>query len=168
MPAVLRPRWRITRPCASARSLINWGERFSQRGQSVLRVVFSVSDCRPCPLREACINTPNVKRPRELRLRRRDEHAALQRARAEQQTDAWKERYKVWAGVEGTMSQAVQRCGLRRSRYGGLAKTSLQYQLTGAAINFARIDAHITQRPRARTSHFTALRPAELILNRAK
>ncbi|MCT9108110.1 IS1182 family transposase [Streptomyces mirabilis] len=156
--------------CPGGRTSTNWGERFSQRGQSVLRVVFSVSDCRPCPLREACINTPNVKRPRELRLRRRDEHAALQRARAEQQTDAWKERYKVRAGVEGTMSQAVQRCGLRRSRYGGLAKTSLQHQLTGAAINLARIDAHITQTPRARTrtSHFASLRPAELILDRAQ
>lgn len=68
------------------------------------------------------------------------------------------------------MSQAVQRCGLRRSRYGGLAKTSLQHQLTGAAINLARIDAHITQTPRARTRtrHFASLRPADLILDRAK
>ncbi|WP_443080674.1 transposase [Streptomyces sp. PTD5-9] len=77
---------------------------------------------------------------------------------------------KVRAGVEGTISQAAQRCGLRRSRYRGPAKTSLQHQLTGAAINLARIDAHILQTPRARTrtSHFAALRPAELILGGAK
>ncbi|WP_274562992.1 hypothetical protein [Streptomyces spiramyceticus] len=39
----------------------------------------------------------------------------------------------------------------------------LQHQLTGAAINLARLDAHLTETPRARTrtSHFAALRPAE-------
>ncbi|MET7936352.1 hypothetical protein [Streptomyces sp. NPDC005322] len=37
------------------------------------------------------------------------------------------------------------------------------HQLTGAAINLARIDAHLTGTPRARTrtSHFAALGPAE-------
>lgn len=81
---------------------------------------------------------------RRLTLQPRAEHEALRQARAEQETDAWKERYKTRAGVEGTISQGVQRCGLRRSRYQGLSKTSLQHQLTGAAINLARIDAHLT------------------------
>ncbi|MGK5496448.1 transposase, partial [Streptomyces sp. URMC 125] len=148
--------------CPGGRTSINCSERLSQRGQSVLRVRFSVRDCRPCSLRDACINSPTG-RNRELRLRHHDEHRALQAARAEQKTDAWKERYKIRAGVEGTVAQAVQRCGLRRSRYRGLAKTSLQHQLTGAAINLARIDAHLTGTPRARTrtSHFARLRPAD-------
>lgn len=67
---------------------------------------------------------------------------ALRQARADQDTQTWKERYKTRAGVEGTITQAAQRCGLRRSRCRGLAKTSLQHQLTGAAINLARLDAH--------------------------
>lgn len=43
------------------------------------------------------------------------------------------------------------------------AWTSLQHQLTGAAINLARIDAHLTGTPRARTrtSHFAARCPAD-------
>ncbi|MEU2889965.1 transposase, partial [Streptomyces albidoflavus] len=71
---------------------------------------------------------------------------------------------------EGTISQGVGRCGLRKSRYRGLAKTSLQHQLTGAAINLARIDAHLTGTPRARTrtSHFAALRPADQTIDGAK
>lgn len=148
--------------CPGGKTSITWSERLSQRGQPVLRVRFSVRDCRPCPLREACINSPTGK-VRELRLRHHDEHHALQAARAEQKSDEWKERYKVRAGVEGTISQAVGRCGLRRSRYRGLTKTSLQHQLTGAAINLARIDAHLTGTPRARTrtSHFARLRPAD-------
>lgn len=40
----------------------------------------------------------------------------------------------------------------------------------GAAINLARIDAHLTGTPRSRTrtSYFAALRPAELMLDGAK
>ncbi|MFE1050495.1 transposase [Streptomyces olivaceus] len=66
------------------------------------------------------------------------------------------------AGVEGTTSQGVRACDLRRSRHRGMAKTSLQHQLTGAAINLIRIDAWLTGTLRARTraSHLTALRPA--------
>ncbi|MEV0742631.1 transposase [Streptomyces sp. NPDC050549] len=59
---------------------------------------------------------------------------------------------------------------LRRSRYRGLTKTSLQHQLTGAALNLARIDAHLTGTPRAhtRTSHFARLRPADQTIDGAK
>ncbi|MFG2882309.1 hypothetical protein ACGFYV_08290, partial [Streptomyces sp. NPDC048297] len=48
--------------------------------------------------------------------------------------------------------------------------TSLQHQLTGAALNLARIDAHLTGTPRARTRtrHFAALRPADQTIDGAK
>ncbi|MFE3887978.1 IS1182 family transposase [Streptomyces lydicus] len=156
--------------CPGGKTSTTWSNRLSQSGQPVLRVTFSVSDCRPCPMRRDCINSPTSTRPRELRLRHHDEHHALHAARAEQQTDAWKGRYKIRAGVEGTIAQATQRCGLRRSRYRGLAKTSLQHQLTASAINLARIDAHLTGTPRARTrtSHFAALRPADQTIDGAK
>ncbi len=147
-----------------------WAERRSQQSLPVIRVRFSPADCRPCPHLRDCVNSPSPRR-RELNLRQgRDEHETVRTARAEQRTEAWKERYKIRAGVEGTISQAVGRCGLRRSRYRGLAKTSLQHQLTGAAINLARIDAHLTGQPRARTrtSHFAALRPADQTIDGAK
>lgn len=150
--------------CPGGHTSRTWSNRLSQQGLPVIRVVFSVSDCRRCPVRAQCLDAP-VSRPRELRLRHHDEHHALRAARAEQQTDQWKDRYQIRAGIEGTISQGVLRCGLRRSRYRGQAKTSLQHQLTGAAINLARIDAHLTKTPRARTrtSHFAALRPAEQV-----
>ncbi|MBP2040168.1 hypothetical protein J2Z77_006019, partial [Streptomyces avidinii] len=46
--------------------------------------------------------------------------------------------------------------------YRGLAKTSLQHFFTAAAMNFARLDAWLTNTPLAptRTSPFAALRPA--------
>ncbi|MFD3689025.1 IS1182 family transposase [Nocardiopsis sp. NPDC058631] len=154
--------------CPDGATSTQWHHRRSQQGLPVIRVRFSPADCRPCPHLRACVNSPKAER-RELNLRHRDEYEAVRTARTEQRTDAWKERYKVRAGVEGAVSQGVGRCGLRRSRYRGLAKTSLQHQLTGAAINLARIDAHLTGVPRARTriSHFAALRPAEQQLDGA-
>ncbi|GAQ77532.1 IS1182 family transposase [Streptomyces turgidiscabies] len=147
--------------CPGGSTSTNWSDRLSQQGLPVIRVRFSKNDCHSCPVRTDCISSPTAPH-RELRLRRYDEHHALRAARAEQQTEGWKERYKIRAGIEGTISQGANRCGLRRSRYKGLAKTSLQHQLTGAALNLARIDAHLTNTPRARTrtSHFAALRPA--------
>ncbi|MFJ8543964.1 IS1182 family transposase [Streptomyces sp. NPDC093586] len=148
--------------CPNGRTSKAWAVHSSQRRMPVIRVAFSVLDCRPCPRRSDCLSTPTAQR-RQLTLRPREEYDTLQQARALQKTDGWKERYKIRAGVEGTIAQGVQRCGLRRSRYRGLAKTSLQHQLTGAAINLARIDAHLTQTPRAHTrvSHFAALLPIE-------
>ncbi|MFD0338899.1 IS1182 family transposase [Streptomyces sp. NPDC127117] len=153
--------------CPGGKTATCWNPDRSPEGTPVIRVRFKGGDCRPCSVREQC-TTSSV--GRRLTLRPRAEHEALRQARADQGTDTWKERYKTRAGVEGTISQGVQRCGLRRSRYHGLAKTALQHQLTGAAINLARLDAHLTETPRARTrtSHFAALRPAEPQLNGPK
>ncbi|MFI5635740.1 IS1182 family transposase [Streptomyces sp. NPDC051664] len=146
--------------CPNGATSTLWSLRSSQQQLPVIRVMFGQADCRPCPALRDCVSSPAAKR-RQLTLRQHDEHQALQQTRALQQTDGWKDRYKIRAGVEGSISQGVGRCGLRRSRYQGLAKTRLQHQLTGAAINLARIDAHLTDTPRARTrtSHFAALRP---------
>ncbi|MFD4787018.1 transposase [Streptomyces sp. NPDC058459] len=136
------------------------------RDKVEIRVQFSKTDCGPCPVKDSCTRGPR----RKPTLQDRAIHEVLHQRRAEQKTDAWKERYKTRAGVEGTISRAVNRCGLRGSRYRGLAKTSLQHQLAGAAINLARIDAHLTGVPRARTrtSHFAALRPADHMIDGAK
>lgn len=155
--------------CPGGRTADQWKPTLSHRGTPVVRVKFSPTHCRPCPHLRDCVDSPKAQY-RQLTFRHHEEHRAIGQARTLQQTDDWKERYKIRAGVEGTISQGVQRCGLRRSRYRGLAKTSLQHQLTGAAINLARIDAHLTDTPRAhtRTSHFAALRPAEPKLDGAK
>ncbi|MFE4833033.1 transposase, partial [Streptomyces sp. NPDC056672] len=147
--------------CPNGATSTQWALRSSQQELPVIRVRFSPADCRRCPALRDCVSSSKAER-RELTLRQHDEHQALQQTRALQKTDEWKARYKIRAGVEGTISQGVGRCGLRRSRYRGLAKTTLQHQLSGAAINLARIDAHLTGTPRAhtRTSPFAALRPA--------
>ncbi|GAB1333298.1 hypothetical protein ACE1SV_76370 [Streptomyces sennicomposti] len=147
--------------CPNGHTTTSWRVNRSEEGLPMIRVRFPRTACRPCPDRARCINSPNGIQ-RELNLRPREEYHTLQQARALQATDDWKARYKIRAGVEGTISQAVQACDLRRTRYRGLAKTSLQHHLTGTAVNFIRINAWLTHTPRARTrtSPLTALRPA--------
>lgn len=146
----------------NGRTSKSWAVYSSQRRMPVLRVAFSVLDCRLCPQRRDCLSAPTTQR-RQITLRPREEYDALQQTRALQQTDERKERYKIRVGAEGTIAQGVQRRGMRRSRYRGLTKTSLQHQLTGAAINLARIDAWLsgTSHARTRVSHFAALQQSE-------
>ena len=63
------------------------------------------------------------------------------------------------AGVEGSISQAVRRSGLRQGRYRGLAKTHLQQVASAAGLNVVRAVNHLQGVPLAqtRTSLFSRL-----------
>ncbi|HEY1347999.1 MAG TPA: transposase [Ktedonobacteraceae bacterium] len=63
------------------------------------------------------------------------------------------------AGIEGTISQAVRRTGLRRARSDGLAKVQVQHLCAGVAVNLARLDAFCTGTAvgETRLSHFARL-----------
>ena len=92
-----------------------------------------------------------------------DRHEAIQAMRKRQDTPEWRALYGArTAGIEGCLSQGIPLCGLRRSRYVGLAKTHLQHVATAAALNVARLDAWLRGRPRAatRTSRFVQLMAA--------
>lgn len=151
--------------CPDGKTSTRWA-REAAGDRIEIRVQFAKVDCGPCPVKDSCTRGPR----RKMTFQDQDIYEVLHQRRAEQKTDVWKTRYQLRAGVEGTISQGVGRCGLRTSRYRGLAKTSLQHQLTGAAINLVRIDAHLTGTPIActRTSHFAALRPADPAIDGAK
>jgi transposase len=53
-------------------------------------------------------------------------------------TDAFTGLMKRRAAIEGTISEWVRAHGLRRARYRGLRKVTLQNWLTGAACNVKR------------------------------
>ena len=86
-------------------------------------------------------------------------HDALTAARAEQTSPQWRERYKIRAGIEGTIAQAAHTTGIRHARYTGLAKTRLEHALAATAVNLIRLDAWWTGHPpdRTRTSHLQRL-----------
>jgi transposase len=126
----------------------------------VIHIRFARSDCQACPLRRQCTHSQHP--ARVLTVRPRDQHQALQAARQRQTTAAFKDAYAARAGVEGTLSQGVRDCDLRRSRYIGLAKTRLHHLLAATAINLIRVGAWLADLPRAKTrrSAFAALAPA--------
>lgn len=94
-------------------------------------------------------------------IRTQAQHQALQVARIRQRTATFRATYNQRAGIEGTISQGTRIGDLRRSRYVGLAKTKLLHLLIGAAMNFVRVCAWLTERPPAHTrqSAFAALGP---------
>ena len=133
-----------------------WSASTDTAGQAVIHVQFEKTACGACVVREACTKAKSG--PRTLKLRPQPQYAALQRARQYQETDEFKQRYRVRAGIEGTINQGVQAFELRYTRYRGMAKTSLQHIFTVLAINLTRLVAWWDARPKAQTrrSRFAA------------
>jgi transposase len=129
----------------------------SQRGEDVIVITFPASTCIPCPVRSQC--TTSKQRRRQLTLRPRHLHEALQQARTEQTTDEWKASYRARAGIEGTISQTVALTGIRKARYTGLGKVHLEHVFAATAINLVRLGAWWTGTPtqRTRTTHLAQL-----------
>ncbi len=123
----------------------------------MIHAEFAHRECPACRSRPRC--TRATTEGRELTLRPRELHEALQAARRQQETAEWQAEYAVRAGVEGTLSQGVRGFGLRRCRCIGLAKARLQHVATAAAINVYRISDWFGGVPRAttRTSPFVRL-----------
>ncbi len=143
--------------CPAGKQSISWLPSTHTESGMVFEARFATRDCFPCPLRPRC--TRGKREPRIVGMQAREQFEALQGARKHQKTEAFRERYAARAGIEGTHAQAVSRCGLRRCRYVGLAKTRLQHVLTAVAINLVRVVEWCAGTPIAKTrrSRFAAL-----------
>jgi transposase len=142
--------------CPQRATSVSWSP-CRQRGTDTIVVKFAKSTCTPCPARDLC--TRSMRSGRQLTLRPREVHQAVTAARAGQTSQQWKDRYKIRAGVEGTMRQATHVTGIRRARYLGLPKTRLEHNAAAAAVNLIRLDAWWTGNPldRTRTTHLQRL-----------
>lgn len=146
--------------CPAGKQNVSWLPSTHTENGMVFEARFATRDCFPCPLRPRC--TRGKREPRIIGLQAREHFEALQGARKHQKTAAFQERYAARAGIEGTHAQAISRCGLRRCRYIGLAKTRLQHVLTAVAINLVRVAEWVAGTPVAKTrcSRFAALQIA--------
>ena len=104
-----------------------------QSGRVSFRFEWS-THCAGCPLRQQCVSPKQKHRTIVVG----EHHGALQARRAEQQTQAFKQRMKHRNGIEGTQSELVRGHGLRHARYRGLVKVRLQNYFIGAACNVKR------------------------------
>ena len=143
--------------CPQGQLSREWKAARDRHGKAVIHVAFAQASCRDCPVRAHCTRSKTT--GRELTLRHREHHEAVQQARQRQRTSDFKRAYARRSGVEGVLSQGVRVCDLRRSRYIGMAKTHLQNLIIATAINLIRAVAWLMEVPRARTrrSAFAAL-----------
>jgi transposase len=128
--------------CPTGKVSRNWQPARSRDGLPIIRATFRQPDCRPCPDRARC--TRSQDNARHVTFLPRRQQQAQQRLRAEQATNAWRQRYALRCGVESLIAQASRRSDLHQARYRGLAKTHLQHVLTALAINLVRVDAWLT------------------------
>jgi transposase len=129
--------------CPNHKTSRNWQPARSRDGLPIIRATFRQPDCRPCPDRARC--TRSADNARHVTFLPRRQQQAQQRLRAEQATDAWRQRYGLRCGVESLIAQASRRSDLHHARYRGLAKTHLQHVLTALAVNLVRVDAWLTR-----------------------
>ncbi|XMS41242.1 transposase [Streptomyces xanthophaeus] len=144
--------------CPGGHTSVSWIATRSSRRTRVplVQIRFDAAPCGSCPLRSQCTTAGNGKWGRALTLHEPAQRAALQQRRREQETDAWRERYRR---REATVCQIVHRTHARRSRYRTAAATHLGHCLAATAVNLIRIDAwQQGHRPeRTRTTHLRRL-----------
>jgi transposase len=143
--------------CPAGKPRISWHPHTYPASGMAFEARFARQDCTPCAFRVRC--TRAKIEPRIVGLQAREHYEALQTARKRQTTKEFHQPYTSRSGIEATHEQAVRRCGLRQSRYIGLAKTHLQHLTTATAINLVRFAewlAGITPAP-TRCSRFMAL-----------
>ncbi|AWN42330.1 IS1182 family transposase [Methylobacterium durans] len=142
--------------CPEGHESTSWGAyRDKASGRPFIRAGFKPAVCRLCPAKPRCTRAAS----RRLSLHPRAEHEALAAARQRQESEEGRRLYGQRQGIEATIAQGVRSFGLRRARYRGLAKTTLQSVATAAALNVDRLAAWLSLRPLAptRTSRFKAL-----------
>jgi Transposase DDE domain. len=145
--------------CPNAQTSRAWWQQTNAYGKPVIQVRFKPSICRACADQAKC--TRSERGARHLVLQPQAQHEALQQVRQTQETDEFRKAYARRSGIEGTISQAVRACEVRRARYRGLAKTQLQMIASAVAINLHRLFDWWRGVPRSltRVSPFASLAP---------
>ena len=142
---------RRTAVCPEGHESAEWVPRVDNRGNDSVYIRFSSSDCGPCPSRAKCTRSRAKHPRRSIAVRPAPQYEALRQRRAFEASEEYAQEYARRAGVEGTISQGTRRCGLRRSRYVGLAKTHLGHALTATALDFVRVADWLAGVARAHT-----------------
>jgi hypothetical protein len=103
-------------------------------GDRPVKIRFDRLVCRACPFFGRC-TTSEQGRSLELHPFR----VAIAQQRLLQETEAFRDKMHVRAGVEGTISELVRVCGLRYARYRGLVNLRLQCCYSAVVINLRRL-----------------------------
>lgn len=122
----------VTCPQGCTNSQWRWVK--DQKKRKVRRFRFPEAICLNCPRHQECVG--ERKKSRTITLHYHESH--LIAARQRQQTEEFKESYRVRSKVERKIAEMV-RHGLRQARYIIREKRELQALWTGAAVNLKRL-----------------------------
>ena len=112
-----------------------WSEKQDPQGRPPqILIRWAAATCQACPFFGRCTHSPQG---RSLTLH--PYRAALLARRAEVQTEAFRQKLHLRAGIEGAISELVRMHGLRKARYRGLAKQRLQNYFIALAANLKRL-----------------------------
>jgi transposase len=137
--------------CPAGKTSISWTPAVDKRGNAVIKVKFSTSDCRQCDLIAHGIRSTKRYPRRTLTIRPQPYSQALQVARQREATAAFQTEYARRAGIEGTISRGTRGIRLRRTRYIGLARVRLGHILTAVGLNVLRRSEWFLETARAKT-----------------
>jgi len=104
--------------CPQGHTSMSWTPALDHRKNEVIKIKFSMKDCKPCPLKEHCTKAPR----RAISVRVKDHHQALQEVRARQKGAEFREKYRSRSGIEGTISKARSRLWPASYSLSGLAE----------------------------------------------
>jgi len=132
-------RGRVT--CPAGRSTGKYTSYRDDGGRNWRTFFFPLEVCLACPLRARCTTAKRTGRS----IRIHPYEALLQAARAYQETDEFKQRYRrARSTVERTIAH-LARHGFRLARFFGRAKVKLQALWAAAAVNLQRLMALMAQ-----------------------
>jgi transposase len=137
--------------CPTGKTSISWTPAVDNRGNAVIKVKFSSTDCRRCDHVAQCIRSQKRYPRRTLTIRPQPQYQALQAARQREATEVFQAEYARRAGIEGTISRGTRSTRLRRARYIDLARVHLGHLLTAAGLNVLRLGEWLLGTVRAKT-----------------
>ena len=104
------------------------------QGRTACTFVFERKVCETCPLFTRCVRSQTTGRTVTTSFY----EAYLRAARQRQQTDEFKQLYRLRPRIEGKQAELVSH-GLRKTRYLGISKRRLQRLWLAAAVNLQRM-----------------------------
>lgn len=105
--------------------------------------MFALEHCAACPLSERCPVKLNKK---GWYLRYDAKAARLARRRIQEQSEAFRDKYRYRAGVEATMSEFDRRTGVKRLRVRGMKAVRYAVFLKATGLNILRAAAYNASR----------------------
>ena len=130
--------------CPEGKKASSWRNK-----DDYITAVFSVKDCRNCLNKKFCIRGKTYKR--KVCFPAKEQYNARVALRKRLRSEEGKILYRKRAGIEGTISQGVRLCGMRKSRYIGLKKNHLQNISSASAMNLYRLADYFDGIPLAKT-----------------